>query len=242
MLKISRRCNQTAALAQIRANRTIGRVELGIDHTPLPTKPGPVFAILAIGHNCENRIDPIGLAQDEIILTMIRRHMDKPGACIGCDEITGQKWTGFGVKSAKMVHGVTGDGSGELASAISASKFALGGHRINAPARHRLCLATECNEQLSSLPFDQIVRQLWPISQSLINRYRPRRCCPDHRIRPYQFGNWRFHNLKRNINLGRGDIFILDFGFGKRCLFDRRPHHRFGPAIKLAHFGKFHQF
>ena len=41
-------------------------------------------------------------------------------------------------------------------------------------------------------------------------------------------------NRKPRINRCRGVILIFDFCLGKSCLFNRRPHHRFGTTIEAA--------
>ncbi len=61
-------------------------------------------------------------------------------------------------------------------------------------------------------------------------------------MRTDQFGHIRaLHNLERHVDLGGGDLLILNLGLGERGLLDGRPHHRLGTAIELAAFGKLHQ-
>src|SRR3546814_15043476 len=62
----------------------------------------------------EHGIDAVRLAQREIVLTMIRGHMDKPGARIGGDEIARQERARPSEKPATFVHRMAGDGSGKL--------------------------------------------------------------------------------------------------------------------------------
>ena len=61
-------------------------------------------------------------------------------------------------------------------------------------------------------------------------------------MRAEQFGDRAFDDLERNIDLGRDDILIFDLGLGERGLFDGRPHHRLGAAIKHVVGGEFEQF
>ena len=85
---------------------------------------------------------------------------------------------------------------------------------------------------------DETILNIRPISDRLIDRNRPRRRCPDHRMRAAQLRNRAFNNLKRHINLRRDNILILNLGFGQGGFFNRRPHHGLGPAIELAAFGE----
>ena len=86
------------------------------------------------------------------------------------------------------------------------------------------------------------VINLRPIGQSLIDRDRPRRRRPDHRVGADQFGDRRFHNLERHVDLGRGDVLVFDLRLGQRGLFDRGPHHRLGAAIEVSGSRKLQQF
>ena len=60
-------------------------------------------------------------------------------------------------------------------------------------------------------------------------------------MRADQFGNGRFHNFERHVDLRRDDILIFHLSLGQRCLFHRGPHHRLGAAIELAAFGELQQ-
>jgi hypothetical protein len=57
---------------------------------------------------------PVRLAQQEIVLAMIRRHVNEAGALIGGDEIAGKERAGLGEEAAEMVHRVAGDRAGEV--------------------------------------------------------------------------------------------------------------------------------
>src|SRR3546814_4383709 len=54
------------------------------------------------------------LAQVEIILAMVGRHMDEAGAAVGGDEIAREEGAGACEEAAEMVHRVAGDGAGEV--------------------------------------------------------------------------------------------------------------------------------
>ena len=54
------------------------------------------------------------LAQREIVLAVIGRHVDEAGAGVGGDEIAGQERARLGEEPAEVVHRVAGDGSGEV--------------------------------------------------------------------------------------------------------------------------------
>ena len=60
-------------------------------------------------------------------------------------------------------------------------------------------------------------------------------------MRADEFGDGAFDDFERHVDLRAGDVFIFNFGFRQRGFFHRGPHDRFGPAIKLAGFGEFHQ-
>ncbi len=54
------------------------------------------------------------LAQFEIVLAVVRRHMDESGAAVGGDEIAREEWARLGEEPAEVVHRVAGDGAGEF--------------------------------------------------------------------------------------------------------------------------------
>ena len=116
MLVVVRRREQRAGVAQIRADRAIGRVELGIDHRPLPAEPRPVGAVLAVALDREHRIDPVRLAQQEVVLAVVGRHVHETGAAVGGDELAGQQRPRLGEEAAEMMHRVAGNRAGEVAS------------------------------------------------------------------------------------------------------------------------------
>ena len=85
-----RRRQQPAGVAQRGADGAFGVVELVADDIALALQPqpvGPVGAIGAIAEHGEHRLDAVRLAQREIVLTMVGRHMDEAGAGIGGDEV-----------------------------------------------------------------------------------------------------------------------------------------------------------
>ncbi len=114
-VRIVLRCReQRARFAQVRTDRPIGGVELRVDHRALPAEPAPVLAVLAVALDRELRRQAVGLAQLEIVLAVVGRHVDQPGAGVGGDELARQERPRLGEKSAEVVHRVTRDGAGEV--------------------------------------------------------------------------------------------------------------------------------
>src|SRR3546814_19541222 len=93
---------QTCALpicfAQVGAERAVGGVELGVDDAALAAEPRPVGAVLAVALDREDGVDAVRLAQVEIILAMVGRHMDEAGDAVGGDEIARAEGAGGGVE------------------------------------------------------------------------------------------------------------------------------------------------
>ena len=114
VLVVRTRRQQRTGRAQIRTDRPVGRVELGVDDAPLPAQPWPVGAIFAVALHREGGVDAMRLAQHEIVLAMIGRHMDEPGAGIGGDEIARQHRPRLGEEAAEIMHRVADDGAGEV--------------------------------------------------------------------------------------------------------------------------------
>ena len=114
VLEVGARGEQRAGLAQVRADRPIRRVELGVDDAALPAEPQPVGSVEAARIDREHRVDAVRLAQLEIVLAMIRRHVDEARALVGGDEVAGQERPRLGEESAELVHRVAGDGAGEV--------------------------------------------------------------------------------------------------------------------------------
>src|SRR3546814_1854170 len=73
---------QRAGFAQVGADRAVGGVELGVDDAALAAEPRPVGAVLAVALDREDGVDAVRLAQVEIILAMVGRHMDEAGAAV----------------------------------------------------------------------------------------------------------------------------------------------------------------
>jgi hypothetical protein len=95
MLVVRARRQQPARLAQRGADRPVGCVELRVDDRAFTAQPRPVRAVLAIALDREDRIDPVRLAQQEVVLAMVGRHVDKAGAAVGGDEIAGSSGRGL---------------------------------------------------------------------------------------------------------------------------------------------------
>ena len=109
---------QRARFAKVGADRAVGGIELGVDHRSLTAEPAPIRAIFAVALDRENGIDAVRLAQVEIILAMIGRHMDEPGAAVGGDEIAGEEGARAREEIAECVHRVAGDGALERPTAF----------------------------------------------------------------------------------------------------------------------------
>lgn len=100
---------QRAGFAQVGADGTVGGVELGVDDAALTAEPSPVLAIFAVALDRENGVEPVRLAEVEIVLAMVGRHMDKPGAAVGGDEIAREEGARAREEAAERVHRVAGD-------------------------------------------------------------------------------------------------------------------------------------
>ena len=114
VLEIRAGGEQRAGLAQVGADRPLRRIELGVDHAPLAAEPLPVRPVEAAVVDREHRIDPRRLADQEILLAMVGRHVDEPGTGVGGDMLGREEGTWAGEEAAEMVHRVAGDGSGEV--------------------------------------------------------------------------------------------------------------------------------
>ena len=114
--EIVRRREQRARRAQVGADRPVGGDELLVDDAALAAEPRPVGAVHPRAVDREHRVDAVFLAQQEIVLAVVGRHMDEPGAGVGGDEVAGQERARLGEEAAEVVHRVAGDGAGEFAS------------------------------------------------------------------------------------------------------------------------------
>src|SRR5690606_37737726 len=68
--------------------------------------------------------DAVRLAQLEVVLAVIGRHVDEAGAALGGDELARQERPRLGVKPAEVVHRVAGNGAGEV-GAFDVAKAAI---------------------------------------------------------------------------------------------------------------------
>ena len=144
VLEVGARGEQRAGFAQVGADRPVGRVELGVDDAALAAEPQPVGRGNAARIDREHRVDAVGLAQLEIVLAMVRRHVDEAGALVGGDEVAGQERARLGEEAAELVHRVAGDGAGEVgAFARPLWHYARGAHRFEsslAASSSRICV------------------------------------------------------------------------------------------------------
>ncbi len=77
-------------------------------------------------------------------------------------------------------------------------------------------------EAAARLVGDQHVIHVRAIGERLVDRDRPGRRRPDHRMGADQIGCVRgLDDLERHVDLGRHDILIFDLGLGQRGLLDR---------------------
>src|SRR5205085_951990 len=228
---------QSPGLAQVRADRAVRRVELRVDDAALAAEPRPILAILPVAGDREDGIDAVRLAEQEIVLAMVRRHVDEPGARIGGDEIAGEERPRLGEEAAEMVHRVAGDGAGEVGA------FEGGDH---AAPWLRLCerrywieylsfpefiLKVGCDDNVTLFRPYQNIFDLRPIGDRLVDGDRPRRGRPDYRMCADQLRDRAFDDLESHVDLGGRDVLIFHLGLGEGGLFDRRPHHRLGAAV-----------
>src|SRR3546814_15928140 len=93
----------------VRTNWAFGRIQLGRDDRALAAQPCPIGAVETIGFDREHRVDAMRLAQREIVLAMIRGHVDEAGAGIRSDEIPGEERAWLGEEAAALVHRVAGE-------------------------------------------------------------------------------------------------------------------------------------
>ena len=110
VFEVVRRREQRAGFAQVAADRPVAGDELLVDHRTLAAEPRPVVAEHAVAIDREHRIDAVRLAQQEIVLAMVGRHVDEAGAGVGSDEVAGQERAGLGEEAAEMMHRMAGDG------------------------------------------------------------------------------------------------------------------------------------
>ena len=237
MLVVRRGGEQRAGFAQVGADRAVGRVELGIDHAALAAQPAPVGAILAIAFDREDRLQPVRLAQQEVVFAMVGGHVDQPGAAIGGDKVARQERARPGKEIAQRVHRVAGHRAGQLGPAPGGD-FAA----IAQPAGADLALQLDRAEIAPAIVvLVEAVGHLRTIGDRLVGRDGPRGRGPDHRMGADQFLDRAVGDFEGKVDLGAGDVLVFDLGFGQRGLFDRRPHHRLGAAIELAAFGELEQ-
>jgi len=121
VLEVVARREQRAGRAQVGADRAVGGHELLVDDRPLPAEPGPVGAVHACAVDREDRVDAVLLAELEIVLAVVRRHVDEPGARVRRDEIAGEERAGLCEEPAERVHWVAGGRAFELRTGCSSN-------------------------------------------------------------------------------------------------------------------------
>jgi hypothetical protein len=76
VLEVVARREQRAGLAEVRADRAVRAHELLVDDAALATEPRPVGTVHPCAVDSEDRVDAVLLAEFEIVLAVIRRHVD----------------------------------------------------------------------------------------------------------------------------------------------------------------------
>ena len=98
-----------------------GALNLALMTLPWPPSHAQSSRYLPSASTANSGSMPMRLAQLEIVLAMVGRHVDQAGAALGGDELAGQERPRLGEEAAEMVHRVAGDGAGE----VGALKIAL---------------------------------------------------------------------------------------------------------------------
>ena len=127
VLVVRARAQQRARFGEVRADRPVGRVEVGVDDRTaalvIPAKPRPVVAVHAAIVDREDRVDPVLAAQVEIVLAMVGRHVDEAGTGVGGDEVAREHGAERFVEPAKLVHRVADFGAGKFGAFETVSRF-----------------------------------------------------------------------------------------------------------------------
>src|SRR5438270_12996369 len=108
------RGEQRARIAQVEADRPVRRVELVVDDTALRAEPQPVRLVEPARIDGEYRVDSELPAQLEIVLAMVRRHVDETRALVGRDEVARKERPRLGEAPAQLPHRVERDGAGKV--------------------------------------------------------------------------------------------------------------------------------
>ena len=80
----------------------------------LAAEPAPILTIFPVALDREHGVEPVRLAEVEIVLAMVGRHMDEPGAAVGGDEIAREEGARTREEAAERVHRMAGDGAGKV--------------------------------------------------------------------------------------------------------------------------------
>src|SRR5690606_37268907 len=103
-----------------RTDWPVGRVELRVDDGALSAEPAPVLAILTVAFDRELLPDAVRLAQLEVVLAVVRRHVHEAGSAVGGDEVARQERARLGEEPAEVMHRMAGYGAGEVRTQIIA--------------------------------------------------------------------------------------------------------------------------
>ena len=104
---------------------TVFCVELIVDDAAFTPQPEPIGAIFAVALNREHRFNAIGLTQVEIILAMVRCHVDEARAAVSGDKIAREHWPGFREETAEFMHWVADHCSGKVGAFDGCYEFKL---------------------------------------------------------------------------------------------------------------------
>jgi len=106
VLEVVARREQRAGCAQVAADRAVGGHELLVDDRALPAEPRPVGAVHACAVDREDGVDAILLAELEIVLAVVGRHVDESGAGVRRDELAGEERARLCEEPTERVHRV----------------------------------------------------------------------------------------------------------------------------------------
>ena len=169
---------------------------------------------------------------------MIGRHVDEAGAGVAGDELARQERPRLGEEAAEAMHRMLRRRAFQHRALHQRDEL----FHLQASALHERTHQVFLDEEPPAAAAEEDVIERRIIGERLVDGNRPRRRRPDDRGHADQdVGFGRMVDLEPDVDLGRDDVLIFDFGFGQRGLFDRRPHDGLGAAVQLAAFGEFQQ-
>ena len=124
VLEVGARGEQRAGLAQVRADRPVGRVELVVDDAALAAEPQPVGPVEAARSTAKTGSMPFALHSSKSSSPWSGAMWTRPVPWSVVTKSPGRNGRGLAKKPAELVHRVAGDGAGELGAVKPA--FAIG--------------------------------------------------------------------------------------------------------------------